>query len=313
MHVDSRILESLEAEDFAALGAAVYARGHLRNYAELVGEQPAELQELYANSSRAVPVQPDLTRIAHAPVENDSSLVGSAVVVLVTIAAIGTLWWFLNSPNEKPQATAVQDSGQTSPARQPASSPQVAAAGAGGSGVGTSVEHPVKGAATAQPRERALDAGSTTRAAAEGPRSAAATVAAASGPRPRSATTSPEAPAITAAATTTAANATKSSPSTAPPTTRAKEGELTLKFSSDSWAEVYDSSGHRLFYDVGAASTAHTVRGPVPMRVVLGNAAGVVLEFNGRPAPIPSSVASDGSVRFTLTAHGRAVPATDGG
>jgi hypothetical protein len=49
------------------------------------------------------------------------------------------------------------------------------------------------------------------------------------------------------------------------------------------------------------------------MRVVLGNAAGVVLEFNGRPASIPSGVASDGSARFVITAHGRAVPATDGG
>ena len=44
-----RILESLEAENFAALGAAVYAQGHLRHYAELVGEPAAELQELYAD------------------------------------------------------------------------------------------------------------------------------------------------------------------------------------------------------------------------------------------------------------------------
>ena len=33
LHVDARILEALEAEDFAALGAAVYVRGHLRRYA----------------------------------------------------------------------------------------------------------------------------------------------------------------------------------------------------------------------------------------------------------------------------------------
>jgi len=54
MHVDARILESLEAEDFVALGAPVYARGHLRHYAELVGESPTELQQLYADSTRAV-------------------------------------------------------------------------------------------------------------------------------------------------------------------------------------------------------------------------------------------------------------------
>ena len=99
---------------------------------------------------------------------------------------------------------------------------------------------------------------------------------------------------------------------TAPPATRAKQGELTLKFSSDSWAEVYDATGQRLFYDVGAASSAHTVRGAAPLRVVLGNASGVALEFNGRPASIPSTVAPDGSVRFVINAHGRAVTATEG-
>ena len=39
VHLDPRILESLEAEGFAALGAAVYVKGHMRHYAEFVGEQ----------------------------------------------------------------------------------------------------------------------------------------------------------------------------------------------------------------------------------------------------------------------------------
>src|SRR5579863_7706310 len=62
LHVDARVLEALEAEDFAALGADVYVRGHLRHYAELLGEQPGELQELYAGSRQAA-LRPDLTRI----------------------------------------------------------------------------------------------------------------------------------------------------------------------------------------------------------------------------------------------------------
>src|SRR5256885_11621997 len=61
--LDPRTLEALEAEDFAALGADVYVRGHLRRYAELIGESPAQLQELYARSARAA--HPDLTRIPH--------------------------------------------------------------------------------------------------------------------------------------------------------------------------------------------------------------------------------------------------------
>jgi len=64
MHVDARILEWLEAENFAALGAPVYARGHLKHYAELVDESPAQLQALYADATRSAPAQPDLTKIA---------------------------------------------------------------------------------------------------------------------------------------------------------------------------------------------------------------------------------------------------------
>ncbi|TLZ15741.1 MAG: helix-turn-helix domain-containing protein, partial [Gammaproteobacteria bacterium] len=63
LHLDPRTLEALEAEDFAALGADVYVRGHLRRYAELIGESPAQLQELYARSAPAA--HPDLTRIPH--------------------------------------------------------------------------------------------------------------------------------------------------------------------------------------------------------------------------------------------------------
>jgi len=70
MHVDSKILESLESEDFEALGAPVYVRGHLRHYAELVGERADELQSLYSNSIRIT--QPDLTRIPKAEVPSET-------------------------------------------------------------------------------------------------------------------------------------------------------------------------------------------------------------------------------------------------
>ncbi len=71
LHVDAKILESLEAEDFAALGAPVYAVATCVHYAELVGEPPAELQELYSHSNRAAQAQPDLTRISRARPTSD--------------------------------------------------------------------------------------------------------------------------------------------------------------------------------------------------------------------------------------------------
>lgn len=293
MHADPRIVEWLEAENFTALGAAVYARGHLRHYAELLDEEPAQLQELYENSARAVPAQPDLTRIAHVPVETDSGmLAGSAVAVLITVAAAGVLWWFLNSPKEDLQPKSTQGGEQTGIVGQPAAPPAIPGAASPARTPDTRVTAVAHGAASST--EATHDATAAPGAKSGGPPHPAA---------PASAPTATEA---------TVASATKNVVP-APPTTHGKDGELTLTFSSDSWAEVYDASGQRLFYDVGAASTARTVRGAVPMRVVLGNAAGVTLQFNGRPASVPSGVASDGSVRFVITARGRAVPSSDGG
>jgi cytoskeleton protein RodZ len=102
LHVDARILESLEAEDFASLGASVYARGHLRRYAELIGEAPAELQTLYPASASAA--GPDLTRVPHrAPDGHSSRLVTLALLVLLGFAIAGVLWWVLTLPTAKPR------------------------------------------------------------------------------------------------------------------------------------------------------------------------------------------------------------------
>jgi cytoskeleton protein RodZ len=83
--------------------------------------------------------------------------------------------------------------------------------------------------------------------------------------------------------------------------------ELTLHFTSDSWAEVYDATGKRLFADVGAASSVRTVRGKAPLRVMLGNGPGVGVDINGHRTAIESTTRDDGSARFTVQKDGRLV------
>jgi cytoskeleton protein RodZ len=124
LHVDARTLEALEAEDFAALGADVYVRGHLRRYAEFIGESPAELQELYAGSAQAA--RPDLTRIARSDPGNGAArLVLPALLGLLGFALLVLLWWVLTTPGEKPQPLAA-----ASPPAARASAPQATAGAA---------------------------------------------------------------------------------------------------------------------------------------------------------------------------------------
>jgi cytoskeleton protein RodZ len=294
MHVDARILESLEAEDFAALGAPVYARGHLRHYAELVGESSPELLQLYADATRAAPAQPDLTRIARRmESSNDSGkLVGPAVIGLVAVALVGTVWLVLTLSVDKVQPTALRSKVESNTAGSNSGADTGATQVAPATAANTVLASEPPAALPAPPPEPAPQRGQKGGTTGKGgtPGSAAA-----KGALPPPATGAP----------TAVSNATAP-----PPGPRGKEGELTLKFSSDSWAEVYDASGQRLFYDVGAAASAHTVRGQAPLRVILGNASGVAVEYNGRPALIPAAVQPDGSARFLINAHGRTVPAS---
>jgi cytoskeleton protein RodZ len=295
----------------------------------LVGESPTELQQIYADSTKAAPAQPDLTRIARAePVSDSGKLVGPAVIGLVAVGVIGVVWWvFTLSVADKVQPTGVHGKLESNaagavqakpvaadtdaddmpppvqePEPAPESTPRVAKNGVG---AGAKAGAP----ASATPTAKTVAANGNGAAGPAAKQSAATNAPAPSAAKSSAASASPAA--IAATATGGAAAPIPVANVAAPPTAaRAKEGELTLKFSSDSWAEVYDATGQRLFYDVGAAASAHTMRGQAPLRVILGNASGVAVEFNGRPALIPAGVQADGSTRFVINAHGRTVPAS---
>jgi cytoskeleton protein RodZ len=103
LHVDPDILEALEADNFAALGAPVYLKGHLRHYAELVGESPEALQSLIASGPAPLP-PPDLTRAPRPAQEDSRGLAGSALLVVLVFAVAGTAWWVMSLSHHGPGA-----------------------------------------------------------------------------------------------------------------------------------------------------------------------------------------------------------------
>jgi cytoskeletal protein RodZ len=417
MHTDPKIVEAIESESYEALGAPVYARGHIRHYAELVGESAHELIQIYSDLSRVA--QPDLTRIVKAPAGPDSSkLVAPALVVIVVFAVAGAIWWVSALSKKKPQMSethVVTDEAPAAstetPGAAPSSEPSVAPEGAsmanapgatapGGpstSGVqgGASRGGESANSATAPPRAgvggSAAAPGGTTRPASAAATHTAPSAAASSSTAhtvpstAASSSTAHTAPSTAAASTTARAAAqtaaTHAAPSTAAPsptgrtsssaaaptpatrsassnaapapTARAtpsaatptpppaptrtasaapvaapsaaetaaaprprNQSQVTLRYSADSWTEVYDSTGARLFYDVGTANSVKTVVGTPPLRVVLGNASGVAVEYNGHSKPIAKLSRPDGSVQFSITRSGevvRAKPVADGG
>jgi cytoskeleton protein RodZ len=134
LHVDPDVLEALEADNFAALGAPVYVKGHLRHYAELVGEPADALFALYSQGTQAP--APDLTRIPKAVPDDGGRLVAPAVIVVIGFAVAGTVWWGLSLSHHEWSAIGSRPVpvivGATTPMRQmqPA---QMALAGGGAS------------------------------------------------------------------------------------------------------------------------------------------------------------------------------------
>ncbi len=60
-------------------------------------------------------------------------------------------------------------------------------------------------------------------------------------------------------------------------------GLIRLSFSGDSWVEIHDGAGSRVFYQVGHASQVANVSGAPPFDVVVGNASAVQVAYRGKP------------------------------
>ena len=108
-----------------------------------------------------------------------------------------------------------------------------------------------------------------------------------------------------AASAENAAGAADDPAATPPPKeTPAREIRLRLELTNDSWVEVYDSRGDRLFYDVASAGSVQSVSGRGPLRVVLGYAAGVSVAVDGQSRQIPEGAADGEGARFVVNRSG---------
>jgi cytoskeleton protein RodZ len=90
----------------------------------------------------------------------------------------------------------------------------------------------------------------------------------------------------------------------AEPTAGLGRARLRLSFSADSWVDVHDAAGVRVFAGKGLANSVKTISGAAPMRVYIGFASGVQLEVNNHAVAIgPQFVAGD-VARFEAGADG---------
>ena len=94
LHVDASMIDALETGTFKALGAPVFVRGHLRRYAELLGEPDSALQTQDASLEESS-VPPDLTLVPHLPSQPSRGLRARwpLIVLAVALLVAAVVWW----------------------------------------------------------------------------------------------------------------------------------------------------------------------------------------------------------------------------
>ena len=284
LHLDPWVVEALESEDYARVGPSVYAKGHLKRYAEVLGLPSAEILEAYASRDLAPeppPPAPSMRMPTSAPTGAEIPWLQMAGFAVIAVGLAGILWWKpWHARGTVPPASGAATQSATTPARQDGAAD---VAGSEAAAVADFVAPPISG-------DGARVGG--------GPSSVGAT---------RPGTLAPAAERTAAAVTgrpVPAAPAAAAAPNAAESTAGAGRARLRLSFSADSWVDVRDAAGQRVFAGNGHANSVRTIAGTAPLRVYLRSASGVQLEINNHAVAIGPQYVVGNVAHFEAGADG---------
>jgi cytoskeleton protein RodZ len=154
LHLDAWVVAALEADDYPGIGPAVYVKGHLRRYAELLGLPESEIIAGYHSGAavrEAPAAQPPTVRVPTGPAPvNPLPWPQVAAMAAAAVLLLGVLWW---KPWQHRGATA------TVATQPPASRPGAAPVPAPASPPTAALPAPAGSAATPPEAEAAHGAG----------------------------------------------------------------------------------------------------------------------------------------------------------
>jgi cytoskeleton protein RodZ len=127
LHLDVSTVKALEADDFAALGALVYARGHLRRYGELLGLPAGEIEVACARAMR-LDEAAYLKGIARGQARTTGRTLtvppAAAAVAAAIVVVLALIWWAMRMPHSARARPATPASAASTPDNAPASAPR---------------------------------------------------------------------------------------------------------------------------------------------------------------------------------------------
>jgi cytoskeleton protein RodZ len=274
LHLDAWVIEALESGDYARIGPSVYGKGHLKRYAGLLGLPPDEIIGAYENRPAAPEelAQAPAMRMLAAETPDRAppwATVAAVAAVVAAVAAAGVMWW---RPWQPHRAATIAGPGSSGASAADAKGATKTAGGERATADDSSVK---SGPANAHPSNGSpadpVD-GTGSLAAGIAPAGVHAGAAAADG----------EVDSVAGVG----------------------HARLRLSFSADSWVDVHDASGRRLFAGRGHANSVKTIAGDAPMKVYLGFASGVQLEVNNHVVAIGPQFVSGDVAHFEAGADG---------
>ena len=280
IHLEPRIIEAIEADDYSNMPTATYTRGYLRTYAKTLGLDADHVVSLYNAENAPPPPEiipevktPSQVSSSDKPVKAFTYLISLALVLLLLI------WYQSNFVVDK------EDTASDAVKEQQPVPDQI-------NNTSTDfnvVIHPEGWQTPATPAdepapEQVIDATTTK--------------------LPDTITRETN---QTDAATATTLTIDESTPAILP--IERNENERTyvsagtdtieLNVSEDSWIEIYDANDDRVFMDLGKEGERLLIKGTAPFSLILGYAPGVSIKFNNETFN-PEPYSNNGVARFQL-------------
>ncbi|WP_137719299.1 RodZ domain-containing protein [Methylobacillus flagellatus] len=248
-------VRALESEEFSALPDPMITRGFIRNYARLLQIDAEPLIEIHRQLAPAATLRPLTLLSENIPMQSPRrrSWLVYAVVIVVLLAIAG-IWHSLNRP-------LAVDLTPEAPAPESVPLPPAPASELPPSGEMSALSSDISSSEMSEPA--AAPEASTVEPAPVAP--PASVVEA-----------TPVAPAVVTPAAA-AATSTMATAATA---------RVEFSFAENSWVGVRDADGNEIFNKSKAAGKTDFVEGKPPFTIVIGNASGTSLTFNGKPVDL---------------------------
>jgi cytoskeleton protein RodZ len=110
LHLDTWMVEAIEADRFVALGAPVYAKGHLKKYAALLGLSPADVIQRYEALSDTPVVADPIPTTVSAPAQRERPSFKAPLWIVAALAAAALGVWLYQEFTRQPEAPVIEPS-----------------------------------------------------------------------------------------------------------------------------------------------------------------------------------------------------------